>query len=269
MGDAGRGANLPSFKYPPVIEVAVGIHFLQMPGLNTVALIRLADMWRERYPKVQDQPALPPATPVGGGAVFTFQLQNSPPAQRFWLLAEDDSRLVQIQHDRLLLNWRKVKDDDPYPRYDALRQDFSELWSDFVGYVSGGAYGVFQPSLTEVSFFNRIPVSSAAEVPGVIAALNPQWQLDGHRATSMQLERGLADHSDVFGRQNITLGYRPELGFIQLEISSLVRIDAESADSEAILAALDQAHDVDVLTFDQITTDSAHTVWGKHDVSAN
>jgi uncharacterized protein (TIGR04255 family) len=267
MGDAARSATLPSFEHPPVIEVAVGVHFLQLPDLNTVALVRLADTWRERYPKIQEQPALPPAAP--GGQVFMLQVQNSPPPHRFWLLAENDTLLVQIQHDRLLLNWRKVNNDDPYPRYDKLRQDFSELWSDFVRYVASGDYGAFQPTLAEVTFFNRIPINSASEVPGAIAALNPLWSLDDHLVTSLQIERAIADATGQSGQQNIALGYRPEFGFIQLEISSRVRIDAESTDSVAILAALDEAHDVGVLTFDHITTDSAHTAWGKHDVSAN
>jgi uncharacterized protein (TIGR04255 family) len=269
MGDVARSAPLPSFEHPPVIEVAVGVHFLQLPGLNTVALVRLADIWRERFPKIQEQPALPPAAP-GGNQLFMFQVGNSPPPQRFWLLSETESLLVQIQHDRLLLNWRKVKDDDPYPRYGQLRQDFSERWSDFVRYVASGDYGAFQPTLAEVSFFNRIPVSSPAEVPGAIAALNPNWRLDGHLATSLQIERAMADDAGgQFGQQNIVLGYRPEFGSIQLEITSKVRIDAESTDSVGILAALDKAHDADVLTFDQITTGNAHIAWGKHHVSTN
>ena len=56
---------------------------------------------------------------------------------------------------------------------------------------------------------------------------------------------------------------------MQLEISSLVGVDPESTDSAAILAALDEAHRAGVLAFDQITTESAHTAWGKHDVSDN
>lgn len=246
----------------------MGVHFLQLPGLNTVALVRLADIWRDRYPKIQEHPALPPAAP--GGQMFMLRVGNSAPPQRFWLLAENDSLLIQVQNDRLLLNWRKVKDDDPYPRYGRLRQDFSDVWSDFVRYITSADYGVFQPSLAEVSFFNRIPVSSASEVPRTIAALNPDWSLDGHLVTSLQIERVILDNAgEQSGQQNITLGYRPEFGFIQLEITSRLRIHTESTDSAAILAALDQAHDVDVLTFDQITTDSAHTAWGKHDVNAN
>jgi uncharacterized protein (TIGR04255 family) len=266
MGDVAR-ASLPSYARPPVIEVAVGVHFLQLPGLNTVALVRLADLWRERYPKVQEHPALPPAAP--GGQMFVFEVGNSSPPQRFWLLTENESMLVQIQHDRLLLNWRKVDDSDPYPRYSKLRQDFSELWSEFANYIAGGDYGALQPSLAEVTFFNRIPATSASAVPAAIEALNPGWILEGQLATSLQIERAIIDSGGQPGQQRIALGYRPEYGFIQLEISSQVRIDAESHDLAAILTTLDEAHDVDVLTFDQITTDSAHTAWGKYDVNAN
>lgn len=268
MGDATHRPNLPSFEHPPVIEVAVGVHFLQLPGLNTVALVRLADTWRDRYPKIQEQPALPPAAPAG--QMLMFQVQSSPPPQRFWLLTENESFLIQVQHDRLLLNWRKVKEDDPYPRYGQLRQHFSDLWSDFVRYVTSADYGVFQPSLAEVSFFNRIPVSSASEVPDIIAALNADWSLEGHLVTSLQIERAILDNAGgQSGQQSIALGYRPEFGGIHLEITSRIGIDAGSSDSTAILAALDQAHDVDVLTFDQITTESAHTAWGKHNAGAN
>lgn len=270
MGDAARSTPLPSFERPPVVEVAVGVHFLQLQGFNSVALVRLADKWRGLYPKTQEQPALPPEAPAGQGGVFTIQLQNSLPPIRLWLLSDDESFLVQIQHDRLLLNWRKVQDNDPYPRYGKLRQDFSQLWSEFVQYIVDGDYGVLQPMLAEVTFFNRIPISGAADVPKFIASLNSQWTLEDHLATGLQFQRAIAGAASQHrGHQKIALAYQPELSFLQLETSSLVMTDAEATDSAAIFSALDEAHDAGVLTFDHTTTDSAHTQWGKHDVSTD
>jgi uncharacterized protein (TIGR04255 family) len=269
MGEAVLSEALPSFENPPVVEVAVGVHFLQLPGLNTIALGRLAEMWRARYPVAQEQPALPPMVP-GGGPMITFQLQTSLPPLRLWLLTEDESSLVQVQHDRLLVNWRQVNTGDPYPRYRVLRKDFTALWSEFERYLAAADYGVLQPSLAEVSFFNRIAIGAAGELPGIVTALNPGWALDGQSATSLQLEREVRGPSgEAQGNQNIALGYRRELGFAQMEISTRVRIDAESGDDAAILNALDAAHHAGVLTFDEITTESAHAAWGKHDASAN
>ncbi len=269
MGDAAIGEVLPSFERPPLVEVAVGVHFLQLPGLNTVALARLADMWSSRYPRTKEQPALPPVVP-GGGQTLTFQLQTSLPPLRLWLLTEDESFLVQLQHDRLLLNWRKVNPDDPYPRYKTLRKDFTELWSEFGQYIAARDYGVLQPSLAEVSFFNRISLGAATDVADVVAALNPDWTLDGQRSTSLRLERDVRNAaSKPQGNQTIALEYRPDIAFLHMEITTLVGIDAELDATAAIFSALDEAHRAGVLTFDQITTDSAHTAWGKHDASDN
>jgi hypothetical protein len=177
---------------------------------------------------------------------------------------------VQVQHDRLLLNWRKVHENDPYPRYGTLREDFSRLWSEFGDYVAGGDFGVFQPILAEVTFFNRIAIGGAADVPNFIASMNPHWAMEDHLATTAQFRRGIAGiEGGQQGHQKIALGYQPELGFIQLEISSLVGINTEAKDSAAIFAALDEAHRAGVLTFDNITTDGAHRAWGKHDDRSN
>jgi uncharacterized protein (TIGR04255 family) len=196
-----------------VIEVAVGVHFLQLPGFNSVTLVRLADKWHDRYPKTQEQPALPPEAPGGPGQLFTIQLHNSLPPVRLWLIGEQESSLVQVQHDRLLLNWRKVHENDPYPRYGTLREDFSRLWSEFGDYVTGGDFGVFQPILAEVTFFNRIAIGAAADVPNFIAPLNPHWTMEDHLSTTAQFRRGIASvEGGQQGHQKIALGYQPELG---------------------------------------------------------
>jgi hypothetical protein len=68
MGETGLFDDLPSFDRPPVVEVAVGTHFLQLPGLNTVALVRLVDdLWRSRYPRTIEQPLSPPFPQLGRG----------------------------------------------------------------------------------------------------------------------------------------------------------------------------------------------------------
>ena len=80
MGEASLFGDLPSYDQPPVVEVAVGAHFLQLPGLNTVALVRLVDdLWRSRYPRTLEQPLSPPgnwnqARSSYGGVVGAWSL---------------------------------------------------------------------------------------------------------------------------------------------------------------------------------------------------
>lgn len=265
MGETKLFDDLPSFDRPPVVEVAVGAHFLQLPGLTTVALVRLVDdLWRTRYPRTIEQPLSPPFSRPGSGPMLAFQFQAESPPIRLWSLTEDESFLIQIQHDRLLLNWRKVKDDDPYPRYERLRGDFVEAWRAFSAYVGDRDFGVLQPSVAEVSFFNRVPMGAATEVSTFIKALSPAWSLSGQLVMAYQLEREITN-TPLAGHQNIALNYRPENGHMQLEISTRIDVDTAAGETSEVLESLDTAHRIGVLTFDAVTTEDAHSAWGRHD----
>jgi uncharacterized protein (TIGR04255 family) len=265
MGETGLFDDLPSFDRPPVVEVAIGTHFLQLPGLNTVALVRLVDdLWRSRYPRTIEQPLSPPFPQPGRGPTLAFRFQAGSPPIRLWSLTEDESFLIQIQHDRLLLNWRKAKDDDPYPRYKRLRGDFVEVWDEFSNYVNDRDFGVLQPSIAEVSFFNRVPMAAANEVPRFVKTLSTEWSLSGQLATVCQLERKITDRLPA-GSQNIAFNYRPENRHMQLEISTRIEVDTAAGETSDVLESLDTAHHIGVSTFDAMTTENAHSVWGRHD----
>jgi len=187
MGETTLFDGLPSFDRPPVVEVAVGVYFLQLPDLTAVALVRLIDdLWQSGFPRIVEQPGAPPLSAPGRPPAIAFQLQTGIPPMRLWSLTEDETSLIQVQHDRLLLNWRKIKDDDPYPRYRRLHEDFARIWREFSNYVEDRDYGVLQPSVAEVSFFNRVPMSDAAEIPIFVKALNPEWSIDGELASADQ-----------------------------------------------------------------------------------
>jgi uncharacterized protein (TIGR04255 family) len=166
----------------------------------------------------------------------------------------------------LLLNWRKIKDDDPYPRYKRLRDDFAGIWQEFSSHVGDHDFGVLRPSVAEVSFFNGVPMADATEIPTLITTLSPDLSLSGQLATAYQLEREIEDILPV-GHQNIALNYRPENGHMQLEISTGIDVDTATGETSEVLESLDTAHRIGVLTFDAVTTDNAHSAWGRHDAS--
>jgi uncharacterized protein (TIGR04255 family) len=230
-------------------------------------LVRLVDdLWREEFPKTVEQPFSPPVLPLGKAPVLSFQVHPLSPPIRLWSMTEDEAILVQIQHDRLLLNWRKLDDDDTYPRYKQLRHQFAGVWSQFTNYIAEHPdFGILQPSLAEVSFFNRVPMGSAVEIPTYVKPLNADWNLEGQHATAYQLERELADGPS--GNQNIAFNFRPENEHMQLEISTRIEIDTTPGAGAGVLEALDVAHQIGVLTFDLVTTDSAHSEWGRRDAS--
>ena len=59
-----------------------------------------------------------------------IQLTDVPPLPRIWFL-RDDGGIIQIQRDRLLHNWRKLKPEDEYPRYSNVIQSFRMALSKF------------------------------------------------------------------------------------------------------------------------------------------
>src|ERR1700678_2386835 len=96
----------PTFQNPPVAEVALGLYFAAPLGLHAAQMGQLWDRWRDRYPKTEDHPPLPPvmqesfpAAPVG----FAFQLTGAYPGVRVWYVSDSSDRVVQVQQDRLVL----------------------------------------------------------------------------------------------------------------------------------------------------------------------
>src|ERR1700745_4045475 len=121
MNDA---APLPRFKKPPVSEAGLGVQF---PSIVTPAhLGAYYQKVKQRFPKTQ---TLPPILPVietfGTGALSTAQFAVTHGMQpRMWFLSQDENFLIQLQSDRLLVNWRAGIKGAPYPHFEAVQQVF-------------------------------------------------------------------------------------------------------------------------------------------------
>lgn len=253
-------SKLPSYSWPPVVEVAVGVHFLQLPGLTALPLVQMASTWADRYPTVEERSPLPPVF-SSSGAMPGFHL-GTPPV-RLWLLSADESVLLQIQRDRLLLNWRKLTPADEYPRYDRLREEFTTCWVHFSTLVGEHEeYGTLQPALAEVTFLNHVSMIDPAQLGDTLQPLRPGWVPAEHFSTVLQVEQQLYDEEgNPRGHQSIGASYSD--GGLQLEVTSRTSLDGYPSDMGTILDALDVAHNAGVVSFDHVTTEQAHKVWGK------
>lgn len=98
------------YERPPVTEVALAIYFGSPLGLNSAHLGQLWKRWRERYPRTEDHPVLPPvpqeAFSSPGPVAFRFAVNT--PGPRVWFCSAVGDRLLQVQFDRLVVNWRRV-----------------------------------------------------------------------------------------------------------------------------------------------------------------
>lgn len=155
-----RPADLPEFDEPPVAEVALAVQFEPLQELKSVHLGHLWDVYKERFPLVEDHPPLaryfetfggpPPGVRIG------FQLLNKPEAPRVWFLNEAKTELVQFQSDRFARNWRKLGPNETYPRYEAIRDSFIRELETLSEFVAAHGLGSIKPDQCEVTYINHV-----------------------------------------------------------------------------------------------------------------
>ncbi len=83
---------------------------------------------------------------------------------RTWFVSSDQRLLVQLQDDRLNLNWRRVEPGDRYPRYAVLRPKFDELRGQLDEVLERNGREPAVVDYVEVSYINEL--APAAELPG-------------------------------------------------------------------------------------------------------
>lgn len=94
-------------RHPPIVEVACGFEFEPLPWLDALMLGRI---WAEVFSGFPVRMAQPPIAEEGTIRLLTM------PEMRAWYMSEDETRLVQLQRDRLVFNWRLMSSVD-YPRF--------------------------------------------------------------------------------------------------------------------------------------------------------
>src|SRR6266849_294282 len=122
--------QLPDFARPPVNEVYLSVQFEPISDFRAAHLGLFWERLRPGFVRIEDQPPLPHQLEVFGvkqPAEQSVQLRllQRPDPPRCWYVKDDERHLVQLQADRFIYNWRKVKDDDEYPRYPNVRRAFA------------------------------------------------------------------------------------------------------------------------------------------------
>jgi uncharacterized protein (TIGR04255 family) len=124
-----RKTTLPTYGAPPLVEVVFGRQFDPLPFTAAHIGLFWERLGRTAYPVVQEQPPLAPVIErlVDEPTTAVVEFADVPPLPRLWFSSDEHQSLVQLQRDRLLVNWRASS--LPYPRYVTLSPKFSELWS--------------------------------------------------------------------------------------------------------------------------------------------
>lgn len=263
------GTPSPSFDRPPLVEVALGVEFSPVPGFGAVALVRFADRLHDRYPVVQEYPPLPPNPPIGvddqigGGLVVNM----GAPSIRLWLLSREQDQLVQVQRDRLILNWRLGTSSSSYPRYrDALRPAFAREYQGLLSFLMDVGLPTSGPVGVEVTYVNVVSgsIDESSDIGAILRSQRPSaGRLGAPGTTRLQQQWKWTGHDGAASILRIDAeqpaGGGPAIAMNLTARSALGR----NAGVDDVLGSLDLCHDEVVSAFVELTEPDRHLEWGR------
>jgi uncharacterized protein (TIGR04255 family) len=264
------------FDEPPVAEVALSVQTTPTPGLQTAHMGAFWDAaLRSDYPLSQDQPAAPPSVETFDANAWapTVIFGVGMPVGRHWYLTADQTRLVQIQNDRLVLNWRRLQSQE-YPHYDQLRKEFervAELWTEFLDARGLPRQPVVQ---AEVTYINQVPIedplTGLGDLGSLLRVLRPDWPPDIGTAETAQLDQRFRLKGPGGRPARLYLTVAPGLlpgdaNYISLNL--MIRGVPLGPTWPEALDWMDFGHNHIVNTFADVTTDAMRQKWGQRDVS--
>jgi uncharacterized protein (TIGR04255 family) len=154
--------QLPKFKRPPVVEVAIAVQFAPPKGLTAAHLGLIWQHYRSRFPRLEQHPPSPNRVERTGlrPATQGLQINFSVGEQiipRIWMISENDCELIQVQADRFARNWRRYHDDHlEYATFDQIRPQFVSDFGTFRKVIAELGLGELGVNQCEVTYVNHI-----------------------------------------------------------------------------------------------------------------
>lgn len=254
--------SLPDFDRPPVVEVALAVQLAEPLGFTADDVTELAGAWADELPDASLRPALPPLDSDRS----LHEAVEDAASLRLWLSGDSDNRVVQLQPDRLSVNWRKGEPDERYPRFANLREFFVESWHRLTAVAAERAYCEPRPTICEVLYVNHIGAAhgwgGADDTSAILAPWSGSMSDDFLPAPHVAATYQHFHLPDPGRWLDIESGPRKtDDGERVLAIYLTCRGTAATPDLDAALSVVDLAHDWIVRGFASVTTSDAHEVW--------
>jgi len=247
-------AGTPKFDNPPVVETVLGVQFPELPDFRCTHFGLYWDRIKERYPKCVDKGRLKPAAEAFPRKLVLLEppvrIMRGGTAERVWYIAEDDARLIQLQPDRFICNWRELRGATKYPTYAKNSEMFLDEFSGFRRFCGESRLNEPSPNLCEVTYINHIcpeDGESAIELFGrVFEGLC--WKLPDDSLPrlpeSATFNRAYVIADDVgrlYAQANIACHNETKRDLVRFEVTA--RVNHPSQDPEEIGSSLQLAHE--------------------------
>ncbi len=260
---------LPSFKNPPLLEVVAGVQFDSSLGFQT---LDIADIWhdfgKEEFETYRE---MPPLDPYVENNTKIIELSDLLPMRRYWFERKKKDKLIQIQRDRFIYNWRRplenMDDTNCYPRYEnVVKKEFFEYYKSFQNTLSNKGIKGFNPSFMELSYINLIdmPEGGLSYINSIFKDIN--WDRKSHILSAPESMQ----HRWLFQIPEMPLMLTSDLSTKQrafdgktvLQYEMTVRGPVNVNSNEDMLQWFDTARLWIIHSFKDTTTEIMHTKWG-------
>lgn len=266
-------SDLPEFQNPPVSEVALSVEFLPLQRWLSPYAGLYWDQISNEYPGIAVHAPLPSQIEKFGGEFWQNRATMrvalpSPDFNRVWFLSEPPTRLIQIQRDRYIVNWRKVQGNEAYPRYrDEIRPRFQKEWGRFKEFVVSRELGDIEVQQCEITYVNDIIQgqgwNSVADMPRIFS----RWsdQRSGKflpSAESVELSGSFLMPEEL-GRLHFAVQHlRREIDDTQvIQLRLTARGKPGSGSDADVLEWMDHGRNWIVRGFTDLTTAEMHRLW--------
>ena len=259
---------LPAYDRPPVVEVALAVQFEEDIGYRLVDLAEIARVWSDELPQVEERHPLPPMTIRPEGPNVALKVSEEIGTPLMWLQSEQGDQLLQLQQDRLTVNWRQLPPSTPYPRYASIRQFFIDTWQQLTGLLKHLELAAPEPSICEVLYLNQLDAHNGWQSVEDMSTLIAPWagsvsddflpradQVGFFTKFKLPDERGWLVIDSRPGQLRDNVGVQ----FLRLVSRGI----ADPPNLEGALDFMDLAHEWIVRGFTSITTVEAHAIWGR------
>lgn len=265
-----RPADLPDFDKPPVNEVVLGVQFSNPVGYSQIHAGRVWELFRPDYPHVEEyMPLAPVFETFGPQASFAgnqLSVIEGALHDRYWFLNDGRDELIQFQQDRLLHNWRKVGDrSNEYPRFERMIANFQRQLEALQNCVAGLAPQTLQINQCEISYINHLAEGSLDRISLSDWLSFVNFDTQSPSGFHMGFRETINDES---GQPSARLicevgeGVRQD-GQRVLSLNLTARGAPKQPTIDAALAFFIAGRESIVRRFAELTTPSAHQIWGR------
>ena len=261
----------PEYDAPPVSEVGLAIHFAPLAGWQSAHAGLFWGQISNEYPTSEVQPPIPAqiekfdAEDLNIGPTIQFSQWST---DRYWFISEDKTRVLQIQPDRFIGNWRKVVGDEIYPRYTGtIRPWFEREWKRYKAFVQSRNLGSLEVLQCEITYVNDIVRGQEWNEFSEALALFSYWSGGGSDGflplPEMLFQAASFLMPDKYGRLHVNT-QRAIRKIDQKEVikfNLFARGRPDSSSDQDVMSWMDLGREWIVRGFTDLTTRKAHSLW--------